>query len=118
MDVFLGLFGKFYNLLARYAKKSEYQYIPLGTVGVVGFILYYFIWQYISGGQYHDIPLRVIGGLLCLLLALKNYWPEKLKLLLPIWWYITLLYCFPFFFCVYQMTEAFWTNKHIIRFIG
>ncbi len=86
----------------EYIKKSgydsEHQWVPLGAIGVISFILYYFIWKQVAPNEYDNIPLRIVGGVLCLFLTLKDFWPQVLKPILPIYWFFTLLYCFPFFF--------------------
>lgn len=88
------IFANVYNK----GKNSEHQYIPLGIIGVVSFIAYYLIWQNMAPADYENVYLRVIGGLLCLILTMKNYWPKVLKNVLPYYWFIVLTYCFPFFF--------------------
>lgn len=77
---------------------SEHQYIPLGWIGFVSFVVYLFIWNVVTPNGYDNLLLRFIGGLLCLLLILKNKWPVYLNKFKPYFWYLTLLYCFPFFF--------------------
>lgn len=84
--------------ITRKAKDTEYQFIPLGVIGFVSFIAYYFIWNKVTPNEYQNSYLRLIGGLLCFFLIFHKYWPQKLKIILPLYWYFTLLYCFPFFF--------------------
>ncbi|HVV69641.1 MAG TPA: HAMP domain-containing sensor histidine kinase [Patescibacteria group bacterium] len=93
-----GLFQKLWLKITRKAKDTEYQFIPLGVIGFVSFIAYYFIWNKVTPNEYQNSYLRLIGGLLCFFLIFHKYWPQKLKRILPLYWYFTLFYCFPFFF--------------------
>lgn len=98
MDKIRQLFYQFYAKMQRKGLNSEYQFVPLGAIGFVSFIAYYFIWHQVAPSEYQNPYLRITGGLLCFFLMFKNYWPQRLKPFLPLYWYITLLYCFPFFF--------------------
>ncbi len=89
---------RFINKLYEKAKDAEYQYIPLGIIGFVSFIAYYFIWHTVAPNEYQNDYLRLIGATLCFFLMFKKYWPNSLRPILPLWWYATLLYCFPIFF--------------------
>ena len=44
------------------------------------------------------MPLRIVAMLFCFCLIIKNYWPDKLRVYLPAYWYITIFYIMPFFF--------------------
>lgn len=76
----------------------EYQAVPLGIIGFIGFAIYYLIWHNVSLQAYESMPLRLIAIALCLGLALKNYWPQKLRPFLSAYWYFTIFYIMPFFF--------------------
>jgi len=84
--------------LLRKGKASEHQYIPLGAIGFFSYIGYYFIWHHVDPSAYQNIGLRVVGSALCFILMLKSFWPTNLRTFLPIYWYVVLLYSFPFFF--------------------
>ncbi len=93
-----GLWKNLWIKVREKAKDAEYQFIPLGAIGFISFIAYYFVWHQVAPNEFQNTYLRIAGAALCFFLLLKNYWPKKLKPFLPIYWYITLLYCFPFFF--------------------
>jgi len=92
------IFVNFWFSIVTSAKKSEHQYVPLAIIGLFSFVGYYFIWHTITPGEYENIYLRLLGGFLCFCLIFKDYWPKAIKPILPLYWYTTLLYCFPFFF--------------------
>lgn len=81
-----------------HAKKFPIPYLTFAVFGIVTYPLYYFIWKYSASQGYENLELRLIVVLLCAILALKDYWPEKLKLFLPLYWYFTILYSLPFLF--------------------
>jgi signal transduction histidine kinase len=93
------LIKKLWDYIYKEGRASEHQYVPLGAIGVISFIIYYFIWSTVAPTEYTNVPMRIIGAVLCLLLMLKDYWPRFLQPILPLYWFSTLLYCFPFFFC-------------------
>ncbi|HCA27598.1 MAG TPA: sensor histidine kinase [Betaproteobacteria bacterium] len=70
----------------------------LGAVGVVGFPLYYFVWHYLIPQPYENLSLRLFGCALFLPLIFINYWPPRLRRLLPVYWYFSVFYALPFFF--------------------
>lgn len=75
------------------------QYLIFGIFGLLNYPLYYIIWKYFSYQSYENLFLRIIATLLCLFLTLNKFWPKNLRFWLPTYWYITLLFCLPFFFC-------------------
>lgn len=84
--------------IAQSLRHAEPNIIGMGTVGLIGFPLYYFIWAYLFPQPYENLPLRLLGSLLFALLMTANSWPRPLRALLPLYWYLTLLYSLPFFF--------------------
>lgn len=74
------------------------QYIAFGIFGVLNYPIYYLIWTYSAKQSYESFTLRAIATLLCIPLVFRRYWPKNLRTWLPIYWYITLCYCLPFFF--------------------
>ena len=70
------------SLFAHY--KAYHLHGPLmlryaGILGAVGFPLFYALRFTKSSMPYDDLVIRVIAASLCLLLVLKNRWPDRLK---------------------------------------
>jgi len=80
--------------------QQERPYKLFGWFGVITYPLYHFLWGviYQESGVSTDIGLRLIATLLCTLLVFVEQWPKALRQFLPIFWYITILYCLPFLF--------------------
>jgi Na+/proline symporter/signal transduction histidine kinase len=72
-------------------------YILFGIFCVINYTVPYFIWTE-TPPQHENlmIYLRVIGGILCVLLIVKEKWPKSLLPYFPIFWHLTVLYCLPF----------------------
>ncbi len=89
------------RLIAPAVRNVEYfdrRRVALGAIGIVGFPLYYWIWHDVFPQPYENLPLRLIGSLLCVPLVLSRHWPARLRRYLPHVWYFALLYALPFFF--------------------
>lgn len=97
------------NILPNLNKKIEAsvtqfgaQFTAFSIFGLINYPIYYIIWVSLSGleSSHENIILRLIATLLCLGLILRKKWHKKLKKWLPLYWYITLTYCLPFFFTI------------------
>lgn len=89
------------NKLNQFASKRVdilgAPYVAFGVFGTINYPICYFMWNNVNPQQYESFTLRLIAGFLCLVLAFKNHWPQKLRAYLPLYWYITVLYTLPFF---------------------
>lgn len=68
-----------------------------GIVGLINFIIFYLLWNYLLQEEYSNIPLRIIAAFLCFLLVISDLWPKKTQRYLIYFWYFTICYCLPFF---------------------
>lgn len=75
---------------------------PFAILGLIYYSLFYFPWLLPLGAKGgagdESLILRLIAIFLCLGLLLRKKWPENAQKWLPVYWYITLIYCLPFFF--------------------
>ena len=81
-----------------HAKEFTHPYLTFAIFGMITYPLYYWIWKVTASNGYENLELRLITVALCVLLALKDYWPQKCQLFFSLFWYITLLYSLPFLF--------------------
>ena len=65
--------------LLQHANRVKYAYVHFGIFGIIAYPFYYFLWVYAAPQGYENIFIRVIATLLCVPLAFKNYWPNRLK---------------------------------------
>jgi signal transduction histidine kinase len=112
---------RFLSAMDKRAKDSDAQMIAFGIFGIINYPLFYFVWSTISQQPYENVGLRSLAGFLSLGLLLKKYWPQKLQAYLPIYWYLTLLFCLPFFctfmFLKNQGSEGWVLNGMLVLFL-
>jgi signal transduction histidine kinase len=101
------IFHEIVRLTDKKVQENGAQYMAFGLFVIATYPMYYFFWIYFSKQPYSNLTVRIIATLLCLLLALHKYWPQKAKKYLPLYWYITLLYCLPFFFTFMLLKNLF-----------
>jgi two-component system, CAI-1 autoinducer sensor kinase/phosphatase CqsS len=77
---------------------SEPHLAAIGSVGVLGFPLYYYVWEYLFPQPYENLGLRIIGMLLFVPFTLINRWPANWRPWLPAYWAVAVVYTLPFFF--------------------
>lgn len=96
------IFDYYYFRLSQ----QERPYKLFGWFGVITYPLYHFLWgvMYPESGVSTDIRLRLIAILLCTSLIFVDHWPKSLRQFLPVFWYITILYCLPFLFSFFLIT--------------
>jgi signal transduction histidine kinase len=97
-----GVWSFLYNhvkgTVLRSARYAEPNFGAVGAVGALGFPLYYFVWHDLFPQPYENLPLRLVGGLLCFLLMLHRRWPPWAQRFLPLYSYGVILYALPFYF--------------------
>lgn len=85
--------------LERSYKSVEPIVIIVAAFGIFGMPLYYVIWQHYFPQTFESAELRLIGSVLCLVTcAVALLPPAKRNALGPAVWYVTVMYCLPFFF--------------------
>jgi len=91
-------FGEMYGSMLKDTKDFESLFIKFGY-SIIFFYLFFYIFNInINHINNENLILRGVAVTVGLGLVLKNFWPESAKRFLPIYWYFTLTYCFPFFF--------------------
>jgi Na+/proline symporter len=72
-------------------------YILFGIFLLINYTIPYFIWTP-TLPQYEDLMLylRLIGGVLCVLLIVREKWAPWLLPYFPSFWHLTVMYCLPF----------------------
>ncbi len=81
----------------KQVEKYGAPYILFGAFCCINYTLPYFMWEHDTPGPYNlMLYLRVLGGLTCGLLIVRDKWPKSLLPYLPTFWHFTLLYSLPF----------------------
>lgn len=92
------VFRRLNRSITESAHYSRYNAPMVGALGVIGYPLYYYIWEHAFPQPYESLWLRLIGALLFLPLLLYRLWPDSLKGYFTGYWLLTMLYGLPFFF--------------------
>lgn len=76
---------------------SESIPVYIGIVGTIGYSLFYLLrFTRPSPQPFDDLGLRLVAVVLCLVLALRRFWPQTLRPHYLAYSYWVLLYCLPF----------------------
>lgn len=102
MKFFRRLFEQFEAYHAHGRPIVEYT----GMVGIVAFPLFYLLRFTKADPPYNDLWLRIIATLICVGLALRSYWPRRLRPYYLAYAYVALLYCMPFFFIFSSLSNG------------
>lgn len=88
------------HLYARYSAHHDTNRWLLEWLGVVGFVAFpsFFLLRFTGKLplRYDDLALSVVATLLCLALALRSCWPEKIRRFFLPYSYFTAFYCLAF----------------------
>lgn len=84
--------------LSEGIRYAEPNMAAIGTVGVIGFPLYWWVWAVLFPQPYENLPLRLLGAALLLPLMLIRLWPPAWRRFLPVYWLAAMLFALPFFF--------------------
>lgn len=85
--------------LKKQTEDAGHQITLFGIVMMINYPLFGVFWKFESFQMSEEFFLRLIATFLCAALALSRFWPQLLLRFLPLFWYLTLLFCLPYFFC-------------------
>jgi two-component system CAI-1 autoinducer sensor kinase/phosphatase CqsS len=84
-----------FSNIFKYVKQDLFL---IGIIGVFGFPLYYFIWQYIYPQSYESLGLRLVCSALFLPWLFYNKLPSNLVRIFPVYFFFSLFIAIPLFF--------------------
>ncbi len=88
----------FYQHLNKGTQESSHHIILFALLMMVNFPLFGILWKIDHFQLNEEFILRLIGVFMCVLLLSHRFWQSRFQPCLPVLWYLTLLYCLPFFF--------------------
>ncbi len=122
MNAVIQRMEEIYSYIKKTAvKNTEYAgdaVVVGGMIGIVFFPVYFYLWGYLFPQPYESFWVRLFGVLFCIPLALYKKWPMRLKLYLPLYWHVTVIYCLPFFATYMLIKNDFSTNWLVGQSIG
>jgi signal transduction histidine kinase len=84
--------------IVRQTEESAHQITLFAMVMMINFPLFGILWNFERFQLNQEFCLRLIASGLCALLVLHKFWSAPFLKFLPLVWYVTLLFCLPFFF--------------------
>ncbi|MCT4634655.1 MAG: hypothetical protein N4A31_00200, partial [Rickettsiales bacterium] len=87
------LFNKVLESAEERVHKFGAQYYTFSIFGIINYPLAY-IYEIYTGSP-KGYLLRILAGILCFILLLKDKWPQKFKKFLPVYWYSTITISLP-----------------------
>ena len=88
-----------YKYLAKQTEDASHQITLFGIVMTINYPLFGVFWKLENFQLCEEFGLRLVATILCALLAVNKFWPNSLLKFLPVFWYLVLLFCLPYFFC-------------------
>jgi two-component system CAI-1 autoinducer sensor kinase/phosphatase CqsS len=118
------LIGRVAHELSRryteYHAHAQRKIRSAAIIGVLGFPVFYLTWKYVLPQPFESVPLRTVGTLLCLALALSPWWPGSWRRYVVPISYFTFLYSLPFFFTLmllFNHSNATWQMSTLAALI-
>lgn len=90
----MSIFKRLCETAERRVNKYGAQYYTFAIFGVINYPLT-LLYELRIGNTNEGVLFRLVATLLCLILLLKNNWPEKTKKYLPLFWYVTITLSLP-----------------------
>ncbi|HAU2073323.1 TPA: histidine kinase dimerization/phospho-acceptor domain-containing protein, partial [Legionella pneumophila] len=92
------IFTAIYQYLLKETEDASHQITLFGIVMMINYPLFGVFWKLEHFQLTEEFILRITAALLCACLAFNQFWPRPLLKFLPVFWYIVLLFCLPYFF--------------------
>lgn len=103
----LRLTRRLHQSLMDAATRIEHHTLPIGAVAALGYLFYYWLWEYVYPQSYESFSLRLAGALLYVLVMLRAVWPRPWQERFHWVWFITLTYTIPFLFSYFLLRNDF-----------
>lgn len=97
----------FFKILDKANKKNTFLYWAGGYVGLFAHPLYWYIWTYIYPGFYESTFFRFLCSAVSIPVILLSFWPERLKVYFPIYWFFFLMLQLPITFTYLMLMNKF-----------
>ena len=87
--------NKIVQFFQERVKRYGAPYYTFAIFGLINHPTAYILEYYANVLSEDSLWIRAVAIVLCLLLAVKDHWPKKLKRFLPVYWYVTVTFCIP-----------------------
>lgn len=102
--------------------RKVYQYAEpnldaIGLMGVLGYPLYYVIWEFLFSQAYENLALRLACSLAFLPVLLRNHLPQEVQKYGPHFYQLAITLGLPFFF-FFMMLMNDWSQVWVLSFLS
>lgn len=105
------------NRLHKIYNYAEPNMSLVVIMGVAGFPLYYWVWEYLFPQAYENLGLRVLCTASVLVMAFRDHYTNRIKKLLPIYYIFAMGLCLPYFF-FFMMLMNDWSDVWVLSFMS
>lgn len=105
------------NRLHKIYNYAEPNMSLVVIMGVAGFPLYYWVWEYLFPQAYENLGLRVMCTASVLVMAFRDHYTNRIKKLLPIYYIFAMGLCLPYFF-FFMMLMNDWSDVWVLSFMS
>lgn len=89
----------------------------VGWMGVIGYPVYYFVWQYLYPQAYESLSLRLMCSVFYSVLLFRHFVPQRFRYLLPYLFLFSIGFGLPFFF-FYMLLMNGWSTIWAMSFMA
>ncbi|GMQ48932.1 hybrid sensor histidine kinase/response regulator [Vibrio sp. 10N] len=86
-------------------------------MGVAGFPLYYWVWEYLFPQAYENLGLRLLCTASVLVMAFRNHYTNRIKKFLPVYYLFAMGLCLPYFFFFMMLMNG-WSDVWVLSFMS
>ena len=85
---------------------STFLLAAFGLLGLLGQPVFHLVWRFGFPQPYENLTLRMVAGLSCLPLILRNHWPPRWEGALGSYWMMAVFFNLPFLFSFFLLQNA------------
>ena len=92
--------------MRRSLELAEPFMVAAGLLGLLGQPVFHLVWRFGFPQPYENLTLRMVAGLSCLPLILRNHWPPRWEGALGSYWMMAVFFNLPFLFSFFLLQNA------------
>ncbi|MDL5028074.1 response regulator [Vibrio sp. TMPB1044] len=105
------------NAIRKVYQYAEPNLTLVGWMGLVGFPIYYIVWEFLFPQPYENLALRLFCSVLFFGIIFRNRVPFEWRKYLPAYYQVAVTICLPGFF-FYMLLMNNWSNVWVMSFMS
>ncbi|PMM44198.1 ATP-binding response regulator [Vibrio splendidus] len=105
------------NAIRKVYQYAEPNLTLVGWMGLIGFPIYYVVWEFLFPQPYENLTLRLVCSVLFFGIIYRNRAPFELRKYLPAYYQVAITLCLPCFF-FYMLLMNNWSNVWVMSFMS